>query len=61
MINENQITMNQLFCSTEKINLKRKIVSTVTVKNLIRQKIRKDEKIYTFSNFEKLKKSKNRV
>ena len=43
-MHKNQITINQLLCLTEKINSKKEIVSTVIVKNLIKQKINKKTK-----------------
>ena len=61
MINEKQTTTNQSLCSIEKIDFKKKIVSTVNAKNLMKQEIRKNEGIHVSSDFEKLNKLKNRI
>ena len=61
MMNEKQIISNQLLCSTEKLNFKQKIVSTVTVKDLMKQEIRKNKRIHVSLNLEKSNKSKNRA
>ena len=46
---------------TEKIDFKKKIVSIVTIKNLIKQEIRKNKEIHVSSNLEKTSRSKNWV
>ena len=61
MINKKQITTSQSLYSTEKIDFKKKIISTITVKSLIRQKIKKNKEIYISSDLERLNKLKNRI
>ena len=61
MMNEKQMTTNQSLCSTKKIDFKKKIASTVTVKSLMKQKVRKNEEIHALSNLERSSKSKNRA
>ena len=59
MMNEKQMTSSQSLYSTKKIDFKQKIASTVTVKNLMKQKIQKNEEIHISLDFERLNKSKN--
>ena len=61
MMNEKQMTLSQPLCSTEKIDFTKKIVSTVTVKSLMRQEVRKNEGIHAPSDLEKSSRSKNRA
>ena len=60
-MNKKQITSSQLLYSTEKIDLKKQIASTVIIKNLMRQEMKKNERIHASSDFERSNKSKNRV
>ena len=62
-MNEKQTTSNQLLCSTEKIDFKKKIVSTVTIKSLMKQKVRKNKRSHASSEraLERSSKLKNRV
>ena len=62
MMNEKQMTTNQSLYSTKRINFKKKIVSTVIIKSLMKKKInKKNERIHASSDFERSSKSKNRV
>ena len=61
MMNEKQMTTSQSLCSTKKIDFKKKIVPTITVKNLMRQKVKKNEGIHASSDLERLNRSKDRA
>ena len=61
MMNEKQMTLNQPLCSTEKIDFTKKIAPTVTVKDLMRQEVRKNEEIHASSDLERSSRPKNRA
>ena len=61
MMNEKQMTTSQSLCSTKKIDFKKEIASTVTVKGLMEQKVRKNEGIHASSDLERLSRPKNRA
>ena len=61
IMNEKQMTTSQSLCSTKKIDFKKEIASTITVKSLMRQEVKKNEEIHAFSDLEKSSRPKNRI